>query len=822
MSVELSSSRTLLRTVPLPAVLLAVRCAGFETGSAPLTADVPLHLEEHIDAAVIDGSEVPVNVRAPVSWSFHEPQPTWKSTAWNPANRPLRIEHTGDALRVFLTAADRRIPEDPRLGGAIYVDLADWDRHDWGQVIVQVRTSDDFEMRLGFNRRENLGTEPWEQRPFIFVGEEAELIADGSIQTYRLDADWSWGFWEGPWQQLGFMVAAAEPATLDILSVRVVPKEADYAGAPVGVRMVARESSPSKKWDAHRRALYAHTPGRIEYRILVPEAGRLDLGLGVLRDEVPVSFRVRAVPPGGEPELLLEESYADKTSWGQRSVDLSHLKGQSIRLSLEADADPSGSVALWAAPTLSGARTSEKPNIIFYIIDGAGADYMSVYGYNRRTTPNLERLAAEGAVFERAYSNSTWTKPSTPSFMTSLQHSVLGGYRRDTDQIPEQAVTMAQHLHRAGYQTGVFVSNPYAASSSGLARGVDALREGGVENNQQPSQQLHEDFWRWRQAYPGEPYWAHFQTTDVHTPWRAAAPFAGLFHQPRVRENYDEWKRRLTSAAGNAHLPWQIPEAFEKTGISYEAFFNAGRSLYDETMAQNDYHIGRLVERLKGRSEWEHTLFIVAADHGSGAAHLPEPFPPSWGPMFRSSQTRIPLIVVWPERIAGGQRFSEPVSMIDVLPTTLDLVGLPMPEVIQGQSLAPLLLGQEGWEPRPVILDEFNVDRETGQLSGFIEVIDRRWGASLRIDPSPDDPVDAAPDLLKGRPVALLLYDLWNDPFALHSLHEERPDLVKKYNEFLEAQFEAHQALAEHFTRSEDSPLTPEQLRTLRSLGYIQ
>ncbi len=72
------------------------------------------------------------------------------------------------------------------------------------------------------------------------------------------------------------------------------------------------------------------------------------------------------------------------------------------------------------------------------------------------------------------------------------------------------------------------------------------------------------------------------------------------------------------------------------------------------------------------------------------------------------------------------------------------------------------------------------------------------------------------------RPAPLLLYDLWNDPYCLKILHEERPDLVKKYTEFLEAQFEAHQSVAEHFTRSEDSPLTPEQLRTLRSLVHIQ
>jgi arylsulfatase A-like enzyme len=151
-----------------------------------------------------------------------------------------------------------------------------------------------------------------------------------------------------------------------------------------------------------------------------------------------------------------------------------------------------------------------------------------------------------------------------------------------------------------------------------------------------------------------------------------------------------------------------------------------------------------------------------------------------------------------------------------MLPTILDLADLPMPEVMQGQSLAPLLLGETGWEPRPVILDEFEVDRDTGEFRGRIEVIDGRWGASLEINPDPKKKPE------QQRPVPLLLYDLWNDPYCLNSLHEKRLDLVEKYTKFLEAQWKAHQALAKHFTRSEDSPLTPEQLRTLRSLGYIR
>ncbi len=144
-----------------------------------------------------------------------------------------------------------------------------------------------------------------------------------------------------------------------------------------------------------------------------------------------------------------------------------------MSLALEADANRTGSVALWAAPTLSGARTTEKPNIIFYVIDGGGADLMSLYGYNRRTTPNLERIAAEGAVFNSAYSNSTWTRPSTLSFLTSLQHSVLGGFRNGRTTAPEEVLTLAQHLHRAGYQTAEFTSNPNAGRISNLDRGND-------------------------------------------------------------------------------------------------------------------------------------------------------------------------------------------------------------------------------------------------------------------------------------------------------------------------------------------------------------
>ncbi len=283
-------------------------------------------------------------------------------------------------------------------------------------------------------------------------------------------------------------------------------------------------------------------------------------------------------------------------------------------------------------------------------------------------------------------------------------------------------------------------------------------------------------------------------------------------------------------------------EAFEKTGIDRRAFFDVARGLYDETMAHQDYQLGRFVERLKATGDWENTLLIVAADHGhiAGSLHfgvgLADPMPATWEIAMASSyHTRVPLVVVWPARIRGGQRFDEPVSMIDVLPTVLDLAGLPMPDVMQGQSLVPLLLGEEGWERRPVILDEFDVEPDTDELRGTIEVIDGRWAASLFIDPRPSalrlplrghhDGEGAKRVAWNQRPQSvprLLLYDLWSDPRAFYSVHEEHPDMVEHYTAFLEAQFEAHRLLAQQLTPGEESPLTPEQLRTLRSLGYIQ
>ncbi len=198
--------------------------------------------------------------------------------------------------------------------------------------------------------------------PFEYTGEVVPVVGDGTARTYRLRLDFFMGRppLEKPIRQIALWFNSRDLASIDILSITLIPKVANYADADAASRTEIRNR-------IYRQALYTHTPGRVEYRVKIPEAGRLDFAMGVLREDVPVTFRVTAIPDGAEgdePTTLFEEHYADKEAWGQRSVDLADLAGQTVTLGLEADSEAEGRVALWGAPTVTGGGQSPLPNVV--------------------------------------------------------------------------------------------------------------------------------------------------------------------------------------------------------------------------------------------------------------------------------------------------------------------------------------------------------------------------------------------------------------------------------------------------------------------------
>jgi hypothetical protein len=352
-----SAIRTITCLVTLPVVLSLFGFADTKSGQQKvLLAEMPLYLEEHLDAAYIVGSKVPESVLQPVEWHFDQLQPGWKPLKPIPeqveAVRPVRVE---DALRIPLTVKNRHT-KSSRLFGDIYVELPDWNIEDWAYVEIRARTRDPMAfIASGFNYTEE------SPEGYLFPqysrGTGADLMADGAIQTYRLSLGKRRRDWQGPWTHLMIGCVSednVEAATLDILSVRVVPKDTLYADTPVGIRDEVRNRE-------RRRTVFMHAPGKLQYRLRAPQAGRLDVGLGVLKENAPVDFKITAKPDGGEAVTVLEETYADHKHWAQRRVDLSDFSGKMITLSLDTDAKRAGTVAFWTEPTVSGRKRMERP-----------------------------------------------------------------------------------------------------------------------------------------------------------------------------------------------------------------------------------------------------------------------------------------------------------------------------------------------------------------------------------------------------------------------------------------------------------------------------
>lgn len=850
-----STVSTMLAIVGVVSALTSsLSCGCGSSADTASSAPSLVHLDLELDRARVTSAPAPASARDNRAWSFAQPRAEWRpiSSASFPGLAGVELQALEDCVRLSLVE-----PDGPRQGmllGGIAVDVPESPLDAWTGLLVRARS---HARMAGIGAACNVEARKAIPNSFAFFGGDAgtsPVFNDGSVQDYLLplfahEDEASTGPQSArTLHSVGLFASAPQPAALEILSITLMARGASYL-EDSGVRALTRDSIT-------RSTIFAHAPASLAFRVRVPVAGRLDVGLTCLAGES-ITYRATARSGSGEPKVLSSETIDDAAQWQQRSLDLSGWSGEEIELSLVAASNVPGAVAFWGAPILSGLSgapgsasraRAERPNVIFYVIDGGGADLMSVYGYNRRTTPFLERLAEAGVVFEQAHSNSTWTQPSTASFMTSLQHSVLGGLRRGVHStpVPPKTVTMAEHMHQAGYETAVFTSNPNCARVIGLERGVDFMRDVDTENSSNSSPELHDRFWRFRRDYPGHPFWVHFQTTDVHEPNDPPSPFAGLFVTPEEHSRHEEWHNQLFEKAGDVFGTTSIVDfydiALKRAEIDRRSYYGISRGLYDETMAHQDRELERFVERLKAEGEWEDTLLVIAADHGHPAGTfarwgrgLIEPQPEGWqGALFDSYSTRVPLIFVWPRGIQGGRRFEQPVSMIDVLPTILELTGVPLPEVMQGRSLAPLLLGRE-LEPRPVILDEFRVDEATGQMVGNIEMIDGRWGASLEVGPLAE-----GADGSRGRhsfPAGgrwgavhpffadasrLLLYDLWNDPFAACAVNDEHADLVEHYGKALIEQWLVHQALAKRFGEAGDQALDPEMLRQLQALGYTR
>ncbi len=509
-----------------------------------------------------------------------------------------------------------------------------------------------------------------------------KLGPPGQYQTYRFDIHLETGAAVQP------LLVMPTDSLIDIVaisSIELIPRKAEFP-EPSGRHTIGKN-------EEYRNAIFVHSPSSLTYDVPVPAGARLHFGLGITDKRTPVTFRVLA----GAMEVF-SKSLGDAQVWEDQDVDLSSYAGRNLKLAFETTAPKGGAVGLWTNPLLTTSAAKNRPNVLIYMIDTLRADHTSLYGYARDTTPYMKSLGAQGLVFDDCQVQATWTKPSVASLMTSL-YSFTHGIRRDDDTIPKGATTLAEKLRAAGYVTASLLTNPLAGRLSGLQRGFDYVLEWQAvtrhvnvkEDRATDSAALNRALFPWLEKHRDEPFFVYAHATDPHAPYQPPAAFEAKFADPAETPAFDRDFFKLKKLA-LSHGGFGVNRALcVKAGVDPGRFIARAVDRYDAKVLHNDWRFQQLTEKMRQLGILDNTLIVVVSDHGE------EFWEHGWtghGQSLYQELARGVLLMRHPKLIPAPRRIAEPVQLIDVMPTVLDLLGLQIPETAQGQSLLPLIKGQ--------------------------------------------------------------------------------------------------------------------------------
>ncbi len=399
--------------------------------------------------------------------------------------------------------------------------------------------------------------------------------------------------------------------------------------------------------------------------------------------------------------------------------------------------------------------TAARSDIFLVTIDTLRADHVHCYGYQRIETPTLDGLAREGIRFANAFTPSPITNSSHASILTGLLPSAHGvtDFGAALDPIH---TTGAQALAEHGYRTAAFIG-AVVLDSGILAPGLD--RGFSFYDNFPRSSQTKSRWGRlerramdvvgraesWLDAHPQGPHFLWMHLYDPHDPYEPPAPFSATYRN----------------------------------------------RLYDGEIAYADWSLGHFISYLKQHGLYRNALIVVVGDHGEGLGDHGED---THGIFLYDSTTHVPMILKLPSASAAGRVVDAQVRTIDILPTVLDLAGIPEPEKLDGESLKPYFTSTG--IPGRVLFGETDYPLAFG------------W-APLRSVRTEDFEFIQAP-----RPE---FYDLRRDPAEAQNKYEPWNEWVKKLREML-AEVRARMPHPLTSAATVGSQTTAE----LKALGYLR
>jgi arylsulfatase A-like enzyme len=301
------------------------------------------------------------------------------------------------------------------------------------------------------------------------------------------------------------------------------------------------------------------------------------------------------------------------------------------------------------------------PNLVLIVVDTLRADFTTPYGYEKNTAPELERWAKRGVLFERTLSQSSWTKMSMASLMTSLWPR-SHGIREAKDGLASDAVTLAEVLSDAGYATYGVQTNGWLHQSFGFHQGFDRYmfpKGGGHPRLGQPSLWPHAD----------RVYEEAARLLDAH---RRTRPFFLYLHFMDVHQ-------------------YAAPPSFKAFGTDDKGAYLAAICWVDDA-------VRRLRKKVDEAGYGQRTLMVFAADHGEAFG---EQGVHGHARNVLTPVVRVPLVVRFPFAVEPAVRIGIQVRNIDIAPTLLDLAGITVPPNFEGRTLVPLMTESTAERDRP-------------------------------------------------------------------------------------------------------------------------
>jgi arylsulfatase A-like enzyme len=426
---------------------------------------------------------------------------------------------------------------------------------------------------------------------------------------------------------------------------------------------------------------------------LVPSKGK---GAGRAR------FVVRFVSQGRTRVLLSREvrgdKGADEPGWTPTRIELPAKAGDQIELQLAVEKlsllSRAPRNAVWVNPTIVAPAAASKPNFVIVILDAVRPDHLGAYGYARDTSPWVDRMAAEGVVYRDAASQATWTLASVGSLLTSSYPLLIGAAQiaahergeGPTLERVDMSVSLQGEVRRLGYTTLASTGGGFLDAAAGFSSGFD---------------------WFWTPPPDTTTFLRdHLATLKSRLSACSSEPFFLLLHTYEAHNYLQGWDHDLERFSKGYSGRLKDKKALFNTvtqcvaaGLS-AADLQYLQDVYDGEIHHTDQELGEFFTWLFAQPWGRNTVVVLTADHGEcfgehGKLH-------HGGPPYYEV-THVPLIVRYPDGRYRGRQVSDPVALVDIMPTLLRLAGDRVPAGAVGRPLPAPAAGDRLRPPRTIL-----------------------------------------------------------------------------------------------------------------------